>query len=240
MASRSSRPRSRSTSGRTCGAIAEASSTSTSKNATNVLGSDQSLSSSSSAKKIAAYSPPSFPYCLATFVYLNGIYDVFCSVSILVYGMDSRASKLHLLMFNFYDDIEIDWMPASSLSLAVFRRFLAYWILTYGLLRFLIGRALMNVMLDYGADLNLKRSFKRFSRKKNNSPSSGVLKTKIETLLINVILRLVSVTYYVEGLIFLAEMILCHTIRFEKGLFVVFTSFFCGFFLEPGGALSKF
>jgi hypothetical protein len=67
-------------------------------------------------------------------LFANGLYDVLCSVCILSLSFSAIApfsylSKLHLTMFAKKADMEHP----------VARRFLAYWVLTYGLVRLAAG-----------------------------------------------------------------------------------------------------
>lgn len=55
-------------------------------------------------------------------VILNGIYDILCSLSILGIIDSSLLSTIHLKLFN---------IPTDDLS----KRYLAYWIFTYGMIR---------------------------------------------------------------------------------------------------------
>ena len=61
---------------------------------------------------------------IKTFIFLNGLYDICCSISILI--TDNYLSKLHLDLFiNKPDEIT--------------KRFLSFWIMTYGIIRTSIG-----------------------------------------------------------------------------------------------------
>lgn len=62
---------------------------------------------------------------LKWFVFLNGIYDILCAISILLFS-NTPLGKIHLLIFkeNIHNQIN--------------NRLLAYWIITYGCIRLFI------------------------------------------------------------------------------------------------------
>lgn len=59
----------------------------------------------------------------AFLLFANGLYDVFCALSIV--SLDNVASRLHVEMFTEPEDVP--------------HRILAYWIFTYGLIRLYSG-----------------------------------------------------------------------------------------------------
>jgi hypothetical protein len=63
---------------------------------------------------------------LLYFIRLNGIYDIICALSILQYLPSFLINNIHLSMIDNY-----------SYNNKIFERFFAYWILTYGIIRFL-------------------------------------------------------------------------------------------------------
>ena len=54
---------------------------------------------------------------------LNGVYDILCAMSILKIIYIPFLDKIHLSMFNNYENNPL------------FERFIAYWIFTYGIIR---------------------------------------------------------------------------------------------------------
>lgn len=61
---------------------------------------------------------------IKTFIFFNGLYDICCGLSILI--TDKYLSRLHLQLF-IKEPNEIT------------KRFLSYWIMTYGIIRTAIG-----------------------------------------------------------------------------------------------------
>ena len=59
---------------------------------------------------------------------VNGVYDIICSISILLLG-NCRISRLHITMFT--DNVH-------NIGNELWHRHLAYWILTYGCVRLML------------------------------------------------------------------------------------------------------
>ena len=61
-------------------------------------------------------------------IFINGIYDILCALSILGYINIPILNNLHLSMFIEYD-------RRQNQKQKLFERILAYWIFTYGIIR---------------------------------------------------------------------------------------------------------
>ena len=85
------------------------------------------------------------PNFINSILILNGIYDLFCSFSILF--LSNPFSTLHLNMFN------------SSFHIPIINRLLAYWILTYGSIRLISGIYPSNITYFISANTYLIEAF---------------------------------------------------------------------------------
>jgi hypothetical protein len=176
---------------------------------------------------------------LSWFVMLNGLYDISCAISILI-DPSFFLSTLHLHMFDFIDG-KGDGTDSGdeNIYLSAFRRFLAYWILTYGVIRLVGAFSVKSTTAPDVQHAFLSSEKKKKKKKKTTTKKQddGIVDNFSERSDVNAIALkvcqgticfLIALTYYIEGLVFLHEMWNHSTIMTEKGVFVVVTSFLIG------------
>lgn len=74
-------------------------------------------------------------------LFINGIYDIICAYSILNFNNNNIFSSIHLNIFKF-NNIKNN---------SIIKRLLAYWILTYGLIRLIAGYNNIKILYLIGA-----------------------------------------------------------------------------------------
>jgi hypothetical protein len=74
-------------------------------------------------------------------LFINGIYDIICAYSILNFNNNNIFSSIHLNIF------KLNYIKNNP----IIRRLLAYWILTYGLIRLIAGYNNIKILYFIGA-----------------------------------------------------------------------------------------
>lgn len=113
-------------------------------------------------------------------LFLNGIYDILCGVSILFF--DNIFSKLHIKLFKNIDETT--------------KRLLAYWIITYGFVRLFIGYLNLKKLLFLGIITYILEAFfleyELFNNKDTNSVNIHIV--SISSLLLSLIILFYSLS----------------------------------------------